>query len=158
MPSINQNKPYPVTLPDFCNLGVLLRILIIVNLLGLGAALVRVQRMTQLFSELQQVSLLIQPTLLLCLVALCALKKPLMRLRYETGALVVAWNEEEARVWVTGLEAVAWAREVETLGAGEIVLTSMDADGTKNGYDLEITRAVSEAVKSSTSAAVHDHG
>ena len=42
----------------------------------------------------------------------------------------------------TGLEAVAWAREVERLGAGEIVLTSMDADGTKNGYDLEITRAV----------------
>src|SRR5205085_4261884 len=46
----------------------------------------------------------------------------------------------------TGLEAVAWAREVERLGAGEIVLTSMDADGTKNGYDIEITRAVSEAV------------
>jgi cyclase len=46
----------------------------------------------------------------------------------------------------TGLEAVAWARQVERLGAGEIVLTSMDADGTKNGYDLEITRAVSEAV------------
>src|SRR5207245_1101173 len=46
----------------------------------------------------------------------------------------------------TGLEAVTWAREVERLGAGEIVLTSMDADGTKNGYDLEITRAVSDAV------------
>jgi len=46
----------------------------------------------------------------------------------------------------TGLEAVAWALEVERLGAGEIVLTSMDADGTKNGYDLEILRAVSEAV------------
>jgi cyclase len=46
----------------------------------------------------------------------------------------------------TGREAVAWAREVEELGAGEIVLTSMDADGTKNGYDLEMTRAVSDAV------------
>jgi cyclase len=46
----------------------------------------------------------------------------------------------------TGLEAVAWAREVETLGAGEIVLTSMDADGTKAGYDLEMTRAVADAV------------
>jgi cyclase len=46
----------------------------------------------------------------------------------------------------TGLEAVAWARQVEELGAGEIVLTSMDADGTKNGYDLEITAAVSQAV------------
>lgn len=46
----------------------------------------------------------------------------------------------------TGLEAVAWARQVEDLGAGEIVLTSMDCDGTKDGYDLEITAAVSEAV------------
>jgi len=46
----------------------------------------------------------------------------------------------------TGLEAVAWARQVEALGAGEIVLTCMDADGTQNGYDLEITRAVAEAV------------
>ncbi len=47
----------------------------------------------------------------------------------------------------TGLQAVEWAREVERLGAGEIVLTSMDADGTKDGYDLEITRAVADAVK-----------
>jgi cyclase len=46
----------------------------------------------------------------------------------------------------TGLEAVAWARRVEELGAGEIVLTSMDADGTKAGYDIEMTRAVSDAV------------
>src|SRR6185295_2267459 len=44
----------------------------------------------------------------------------------------------------TGLEAVSWAKNVEELGAGEIVLTSMDADGTKAGYDLEMTRAVSE--------------
>jgi cyclase len=47
----------------------------------------------------------------------------------------------------TGLEAVAWARRVEELGAGEIVLTSMDADGTKAGYDLAMTRAVSDAVR-----------
>jgi len=46
----------------------------------------------------------------------------------------------------TGLEAVSWAKRVEELGAGEIVLTSMDCDGTKDGYDLEITRAVSEGV------------
>ncbi|MEX0792389.1 MAG: imidazole glycerol phosphate synthase subunit HisF [Pirellulaceae bacterium] len=46
----------------------------------------------------------------------------------------------------TGLEAVAWAKRVEELGAGEIVLTSMDCDGTKDGYDLEITSAVSAAV------------
>src|SRR5437016_12287694 len=47
----------------------------------------------------------------------------------------------------TGLEAVAWARRVEALGAGEIVLTSMDADGTKAGYDLAMTRAVADAVR-----------
>jgi cyclase len=46
----------------------------------------------------------------------------------------------------TGLEAVAWAKHVVELGAGEIVLTSMDADGTKDGYDLEMTAAVSAAV------------
>ncbi|MFO0912356.1 MAG: imidazole glycerol phosphate synthase subunit HisF [Pirellulales bacterium] len=46
----------------------------------------------------------------------------------------------------TGLEAVSWAREVERLGAGEIVLTSMDCDGTCDGYDLELTAAVSDAV------------
>jgi cyclase len=47
----------------------------------------------------------------------------------------------------TGLEAISWARTVEELGAGEIVLTCMDADGTKNGFDLEMTAAVSNAVK-----------
>ncbi len=46
----------------------------------------------------------------------------------------------------TGLEAVAWAQQVEQLGAGEIVLTSMDRDGTQDGYDLEMTAAVSSAV------------
>jgi imidazole glycerol-phosphate synthase subunit HisF len=47
----------------------------------------------------------------------------------------------------TGRDAVEWAREGERLGAGEILLTSMDRDGTKDGYDLELTRAVSEAVR-----------
>lgn len=46
----------------------------------------------------------------------------------------------------TGLEAVAWARKAVELGSGEIVLNSIDADGTKAGFDLEITRRVSEAV------------
>jgi cyclase len=46
----------------------------------------------------------------------------------------------------TGLEGVAWAEEVEERGAGEILLTSMDRDGTQEGYDIEITRAVSDAV------------
>ncbi len=46
----------------------------------------------------------------------------------------------------TGLDAVAWAKEAESLGAGEILLTSMDADGTKAGFDLPLTRAVTDAV------------
>lgn len=46
----------------------------------------------------------------------------------------------------TGIDAVVWAKKVESLGAGEILLTSMDCDGTKNGYDIELTRTISEAV------------
>lgn len=46
----------------------------------------------------------------------------------------------------TGLDAVTWAKQVEALGAGEILLTSMDGDGTKEGYDVSLTRAISEAV------------
>ncbi len=46
----------------------------------------------------------------------------------------------------TGLDAVAWAREVARLGAGEILLTSMDRDGTRSGFDLALTRAVADAV------------
>ena len=46
----------------------------------------------------------------------------------------------------TGKDAVQWAKQVEDLGAGEILLTSMDKDGTKSGYDIELTRAISEAV------------
>lgn len=47
----------------------------------------------------------------------------------------------------TGKDAVEWAVEAEKLGAGEILLTSMDCDGTKNGYDIELTRTISESVK-----------
>ncbi|MFQ5829175.1 MAG: imidazole glycerol phosphate synthase subunit HisF [Candidatus Methylomirabilia bacterium] len=46
----------------------------------------------------------------------------------------------------TGRDAVGWAQEAESLGAGEILLTSMDRDGTKDGYDLALTRAIAEAV------------
>jgi len=46
----------------------------------------------------------------------------------------------------TGLDCISWAKDVVKLGAGEILLTSMDADGTKNGYDIALTRAVSENV------------
>lgn len=56
---------------------------------------------------------------------------------------VVVKSGEES----TGIDIVEWAKEVETLGAAEILLTSKDADGTKEGYDLEMTKAVAEAVK-----------
>lgn len=76
----------------------------------------------------------------------------------EFGAqcIVVAIDARRARVgWEvythggrkpTGLDAVSWAAECQRLGAGEILLTSMDRDGTKEGYDLELLRAVTEAV------------
>ncbi|MFH0847779.1 MAG: imidazole glycerol phosphate synthase subunit HisF [Chloroflexota bacterium] len=56
--------------------------------------------------------------------------------------VVVASGREPA-----GMDIVSWAKRVESLGAGEILLTSKDADGTKEGYDLEMTRAVAEAVR-----------
>ncbi len=46
-----------------------------------------------------------------------------------------------------GIDAIEWAKQAESLGAGEILLTSMDCDGTKNGYDLELTRRIAEVVK-----------
>lgn len=52
----------------------------------------------------------------------------------------------------TGLDIIDWAKKVEKLGAGEILLTSKDADGTRSGYDLEMTRAVAEAVGISVTA------
>jgi cyclase len=77
--------------------------------------------------------------------------------RFGSQCIVVAMDvKREAEGWwqvyvnggriPTGREAVAWAREVEQRGAGEILLTSMNADGTLNGYDLAITRAVADAV------------
>lgn len=56
---------------------------------------------------------------------------------------VVTHGGREAR----DLDAVAWARRVEELGAGEILLTSMDKDGTRDGYDLDLTRAIADAVR-----------
>ena len=61
----------------------------------------------------------------------------------------------------TGLDAIAYAKEVVALGAGEILLTSMDRDGTKAGYDIALTRAVADAIKFRSSppagSALSDH-
>ncbi|SFF36064.1 cyclase [Paenibacillus catalpae] len=61
-----------------------------------------------------------------------------------------AWGEWEVFTHggrkETGIKVLEWAREIESLGAGEILLTSMDADGTKDGFDLKLTRAVSDSV------------
>ncbi|MDR1818340.1 MAG: imidazole glycerol phosphate synthase subunit HisF [Puniceicoccales bacterium] len=77
--------------------------------------------------------------------------------RFGNQCIVVAIDarrEPDGRSWKvythggrnrTDLDAVVWAREVVALGAGEILLTSMDADGTKNGYDVALTRAVADA-------------
>jgi cyclase len=77
-------------------------------------------------------------------------------MRFGSQCIVVAidpkWNGNRWEVYVnggripTGLEAIAWARRVESLGAGEILLTCMDRDGTKVGYEVQLTRMVAEAV------------
>jgi cyclase len=76
--------------------------------------------------------------------------------RYEIGENKNIIQTEKGPCWfeiftyggrkATGLDAVEWAKKAEFLGSGEILLTSMDRDGTKQGYDLELTRTVSEAV------------
>ncbi len=76
--------------------------------------------------------------------------------RFGSQCIVVAidakWTGERYEVYIsggripTGLDAVEWAQEVEARGAGEILLTSMDRDGTQQGYDLRLTRAVAGAV------------
>jgi cyclase len=76
--------------------------------------------------------------------------------RFGSQCIVVAidarWNGTNYEVFVsggripTGIDAIQWAREVEARGAGEILLTSMDRDGTQDGYEIKLTKAVSEAV------------
>lgn len=76
--------------------------------------------------------------------------------RFGVQCIVVAidarWNGENYEVYVsggrkpTGIDAIEWAKEVESRGAGEILLTSMDRDGTKSGYELTVTHAIGEAV------------
>jgi imidazole glycerol-phosphate synthase subunit HisF len=72
--------------------------------------------------------------------------------RLGSQAVVVAIDAESGRVRtragtaMTARTAVEWAREAESRGAGEILLTSIDADGTRSGYDLEVTAAVAQAV------------
>lgn len=76
--------------------------------------------------------------------------------KYGNQCIVVAidakWNGEFYEVYInggrvpTGIDAIKWAREAEERGAGEILLTSMDKDGTKDGYELELTALVSKAV------------
>ncbi len=78
-------------------------------------------------------------------------------IRFGSSTIVVAIDakkvgEQKWEVYInggrtpTGKDAVEWAKAVESLGAGEILLTSMDKDGTKSGYDIELTRRISEAV------------
>ncbi|NPA58831.1 MAG: imidazole glycerol phosphate synthase subunit HisF [Aquificae bacterium] len=78
-------------------------------------------------------------------------------LRFGSSTIVVAIDAKQVgenrwEVYIhggrtaTGIDAVEWAKAVESLGAGEILLTSMDRDGTKKGYDINLTRAISEAV------------
>jgi cyclase len=78
--------------------------------------------------------------------------------RFGSQCIVVAVDAKYNEQWgewevfthggrkATGMKALAWTKRMEELGAGEILLTSMDADGTKDGFDLKLTRAVSETI------------
>jgi imidazole glycerol-phosphate synthase subunit HisF len=79
--------------------------------------------------------------------------------KFGCQCIVVAIDAKYNEVWgewevythggrnATGIRALEWAKRAEELGAGELLLTSMDADGTKDGFDLKLTRAISEAVR-----------
>ncbi len=77
--------------------------------------------------------------------------------KFGSQCIVVAidakWNGSHYEVYVsggripTGIDAIEWAQEVERRGAGEILLTSMDCDGTQDGYEIRLTRAISDAVR-----------
>lgn len=79
-----------------------------------------------------------------------------VRRRYDDSAGKTMFRDRKGEHWFevmiyggkegTGLDAVAWAGEVESKGAGEIMLTSIDADGTENGYDIELTKAICKSV------------
>ncbi len=90
-----------------------------------------------------------------------AVKEPILveeaAKRFGSSTIVVAIDAKQVRenkweVYIhggrtaTGIDAIQWAKAVEDLGAGEILLTSMDKDGTKSGYDIPLTKAISDAV------------
>jgi len=80
-------------------------------------------------------------------VAIDARRRPMVRRAWEPYSSAPSWEAyTHGGRQTTGLDAVEWAAKAAELGAGEILLTSMDADGTKQGYDIELTRAVADAV------------
>ncbi len=93
MASINQNQRPPVSLPNFCNLGVNLRILIIVNGMSLVAAALKAASFHSMWLDLMEISVLVQPLLLLSLLALCAGRKLLQRMSYTGGIAAVIFLE-----------------------------------------------------------------
>lgn len=89
MVSINQNPRPPVALPNFCNLGVSLRILVIVNGMSVTAAVLKTATFRAAWDELMAISVLVQPLLLLSLLALCAGRRLFVRVPYSVGIVVV---------------------------------------------------------------------
>lgn len=108
MPSINQNQRPPVDLPNFCNLGVSLRILLAVNGMSLVAAALRSSGWAMLWQELMGISVLVQPLLLLSLLLLCSGRKLLGYLSYSGGIVMVVLLEEllAALVYFLGRELI----------------------------------------------------
>jgi len=89
MASINQNQRPPVALPNFCNLGVSLRILVLVNSMGVVAAVLKTATFQAAWQELMAISIVLQPLLLLSLLLLCAGRRLIARLPYSGGIVAV---------------------------------------------------------------------
>lgn len=103
MASINQIPRPPVTLPNFCNLGVSLRILVIVNGMSLAAAALKAETVQSAWQELMALSVLVQPLLLLSLLLLCAGRRLFARMSYSGGIIAVVGLELVLVTLVHGL-------------------------------------------------------
>ncbi|MGH8670999.1 MAG: sensor histidine kinase [Burkholderiales bacterium] len=147
MTSINQNDPYPVTLPNFCNLGVSLRILLFVDGASIAAALLIAQGFAHFWEKLIDISAVVQPILLLSLLLLCPAGRWLARFSYRRGVAMIIVLESIIT------SATHWLREPYWIDTGveQIVrywLLCALTSGVLLGYFNLRNRALSPALSS----------
>lgn len=159
MASINQNA-YTSALPDFRNLGILLRILLIVNIVAIGAALLKATTVAGMWSELLDISAIIQPVLIVSLLVLVAIGGVLRRLPYLLGALVVTGIAVGVTVGLMGAMLNAYRAE----GLGSLprygTLAALTAAMLLAYFDLRgraLSPAIAEARLQALQARIRPH-